>query len=62
MYHKIYQCKKCGSHNFFMEKLPHHKTFGLYCFECGAWLKWGNKDDVRLFKNGKAVYDYDGNN
>ena len=55
MYIKIYECKKCGSHNFFMKKVHLHAQYGIYCAECGAWYKWGNKDDVQLFSYHKDL-------
>ncbi len=44
-----YACKKCGSKNVGIETKG--TQIGLYCLDCGAWIKWCNKDEVRLFSN-----------
>ena len=42
-------CKKCGSTSLHIE----HKgnNTGLYCDDCGAWIKWLGKDELRAFKH-----------
>ena len=46
-------CKKCGSISL------HTKTkgnnVGLYCDDCGAWIKWLGKDEAFLFEHNKAT-------
>lgn len=37
----------CGSELFYISKVGSH--YGLYCSVCGAWHKWANKDEVRLY-------------
>lgn len=37
----------CGSESFYISKVGCH--YGLYCSVCGAWCKWCNKDEVRLY-------------
>lgn len=44
---KKYRCKSCGSQDFFLAEDAMH--FGIYCNECGKWLKWANKDERHLF-------------
>ena len=44
--HKVMTCRECGSESFFTE--PNNMHIGIYCKKCGAWFKWGNKDDIRL--------------
>ena len=39
----------CGSDLFYMSKVGSHH--GLYCSVCGAWYKWANKDEVRLYSH-----------
>ena len=35
---EIWECKKCGSKDFYTKpKGPH---MGVYCSHCGTWLKW----------------------
>lgn len=42
---KIFVCE-CGSNDVFTEKKGSH--IGLYCGDCGKWLKWLSKEDLRL--------------
>lgn len=46
----IEACKKCGSINLVEKPHPVHTT-GLWCHDCGAWIKWvGNPDkDPKAF-------------
>lgn len=44
---------KCGGKEFFTEKHGNH--IGLYCSDCGAWQKWANNDEARLFNYGVNV-------
>lgn len=39
-------CKKCGS--VIVHVKENGTQIGLYCSECGAWIKWLGKDDKRL--------------
>ena len=43
---KIFSCSKCGSNDVFIEKSGNNT--GLYCGDCGKWIKWLTKDEVRL--------------
>lgn len=46
---KEYQCK-CGASNKI--KLEHKGTAtGLYCTECGRWIKWVNKDEQKVVEH-----------
>lgn len=47
----IISCSKCKSNNFII--IPKGSQSGLYCAECGAWLKW-------LGKSEKTVYEAKG--
>lgn len=42
---KIFECK-CGSTEVFIEQSGNNT--GLYCADCGKWVKWLNKDELRL--------------
>lgn len=42
-------CKKCGSISLHTE-LKGNNT-GLYCDDCGAWIKWLGKDELRAFEH-----------
>lgn len=45
-----YKCSKCNNSKlFFTEKKNIHK--GLYCAECGAFIKWLGKNEYRLLKH-----------
>lgn len=53
-------CKKCGSIMLHTEVKGNNT--GLYCDDCGAWIKWLGKDELRAFehseKSKKAQLDY----
>lgn len=42
-------CKKCGSTSLHTEAKGNNT--GLYCDDCGAWVKWLGKDELRAFVN-----------
>jgi len=41
-------CKKCGSVSLHTEVKGNN--IGLYCDDCGAWIKWLGKDELRAFE------------
>ena len=41
-------CKKCGSVSLHTEVKGNNT--GLYCDDCGAWIKWLPKDELRAFE------------
>lgn len=42
-------CKKCGSTSLYTKN--NGNNVGLYCSDCGAWIKWYEKVKLRiLFK------------
>ena len=41
-------CKKCGSTSLHTEVKGNNT--GLYCDDCGAWIKWLGKDELRAFE------------
>ena len=43
-------CKKCGSISLHTE--TNGNNVGLYCDDCGAWIKWLGKDELRAFEHG----------
>ena len=43
---KIFECEKCNSKDVFVEQ--NGNNIGLYCSDCGKWIKWLNKDELRL--------------
>lgn len=44
---KNYACEKCGSMDLFVKKNGEHQT-GLYCSDCGKWIKWISKSELPL--------------
>ena len=44
-------CKKCGSVSLHTE-IKGNNT-GLYCDDCGKWIKWLGKDELRAFEYSK---------
>lgn len=49
MYQKC--CTKCGSIALHTEVKGNNT--GLYCDDCGAWIKWLGKDELRAFEHSK---------
>jgi transcription elongation factor Elf1 len=43
---KEYACPKCGSIDVFTQSKG--SATGLYCGDCGRWIKWITKDELRL--------------
>lgn len=43
------RCKYCGSLNLETEKKG--TQTGLYCCDCGKWLKWATKEEIRLINH-----------
>ena len=43
---KQYSCPKCGSKDLFLKESGNHT--GLYCGDCGSWLKWVSKKEKPL--------------
>lgn len=44
-------CKKCGSTSLYTKNSGNN--IGLYCSDCGAWIKWIGKDELRAFEHSK---------
>lgn len=44
----INTCDRCNSKNLFVEIKGTRK--GLYCGECGKWLKWITKQELQIAK------------
>ncbi len=43
---RMYECPKCGSKDLFLRKSGNNT--GLYCGDCGAWIKWAGKKEIPL--------------
>ena len=43
-----YVCKKCGRINKTFIKQKGNNT-GVYCGDCGMWIKWLNKNEITLY-------------
>lgn len=50
-----FRCTKCGSLN--MEVEQKGSQVGLYCADCGKWIKWLSKDEQRAFNNQNCPND-----
>ena len=48
-------CKKCGGVDLYIEEKA--TNTGLYCGDCGAWLKWVSKDEIRAFQHSNRNKD-----
>lgn len=46
-------CKKRGSISLYTESKGNNT--GLYCSDCGAWIKWLSKDEIRAFEHGQRA-------
>lgn len=42
-------CKKCGSTSLHTQVKGNNT--GLYCDDCGGWVKWLGKDELRAFEH-----------
>lgn len=42
-------CTKCGSTE--LHTAQKGNNTGLYCSDCGAWVKWLSKDELRAFEH-----------
>jgi transcription initiation factor TFIIIB Brf1 subunit/transcription initiation factor TFIIB len=54
MYQNV--CKKCGSLDLHTEVKG--SNVGLYCDDCGAWIKWLGKDEQRAFEHSKKMHGF----
>lgn len=43
------RCKKCGSTKVFTDTKGNQT--GIYCSDCGKWIKWATKDEIRLIEH-----------
>lgn len=50
---KIFECPHCHSKEIFTEEV--NSQTGLYCADCGKWIKWLNKDEARLAKRQESI-------
>ena len=44
---KEFVCPKCNSKDLFTK--ANGNQIGLYCGDCGKWIKWLSKDESRIF-------------
>lgn len=43
------KCKKCGSTKVFTDTKG--SQTGIYCSDCGKWIKWATKNEIRLIEH-----------
>jgi len=41
-------CSKCNGTSTFIKK--NNTQTGLYCSDCGKWIKWLGKEEIRLYE------------
>lgn len=46
----IESCKNCSSEDLFVEIQGNGSRRGLYCGNCGKWLKWITKQELQVYK------------
>ncbi len=51
-------CKKCGSISLHTEAKGNNT--GLYCDDCGAWVKWLGKDELKAFEHSQKENNISG--
>ena len=51
----INACRKCGSTELFIKQS--NNNTGLYCSDCGTWIKWLGKDELRAYENATKLND-----
>lgn len=44
---------KCGNEKFIIENNRQH--CGLYCSECGKWIKWIDKKEIENLRRVKKI-------
>jgi uncharacterized Zn finger protein len=47
-------CKRCGSEHVFLKSAG--SNVGIYCADCGKWIKWATKDEVRVIEHRQMKY------
>lgn len=50
-------CKKCGSTDLYTDQKGNNT--GLYCSDCGAWIKWLSKEELRAFEHSQKKENKD---
>lgn len=48
----ISSCPHCGSGKLYIQEKK--TNTGLYCDDCGKWIKWLSKEDIKVFERTKA--------
>lgn len=49
-------CKKCGSLDLHTEVKG--SNTGLYCSDCGTWIKWLGKEELRAFEYSNKIHGF----
>jgi len=44
----MFHCKTCFGKKFYIKEVGPH--IGLYCYNCGQFLKWGKQSDIDLLR------------
>lgn len=51
----IHKCTKCGSIE--VDCWINKKQIGIWCKECGKWIKWLNKEEIKYYKPTKYTLE-----
>lgn len=46
------KCNRCGSEHVFLRSSGNN--VGIYCGDCGKWIKWATKDEIRVIEYKQA--------
>ena len=51
-------CKKCGSISFEEKNSKNGTHRGLYCLDCGSWIKWlGKNEKYKAVRTKEAILE-----
>ena len=54
---KTFECTKCKSKNIFVDEAGNYT--GLYCYDCGNWIKWLNKSEAKAARKQEKANNID---
>ena len=52
---KIFKCPHCKSRFIFTKTSCYRGKTGLYCGDCGKWIKWLKSEEIRLAQRQESI-------